>query len=422
MKMPDYVKKKFNEEEEVKPHKMYKGDKVVVAKNKAEHDKLNKQGYKEMKEQSIFEISDTLKKRYLAKAGKQVTGTEKMKDYQLNTMDNQNQKPASLPREKFTKADKEFVKNKYDKDTLKRRKGMAQARSKLGEAKKPVVHSDKPDSLKMVKIKYNKPIKTKVTDIGPGGKEYVRKDFNEEKQKGIDGKVCWKGYKRMGTKKKGDKTVDNCVKVENYILDAFENYYLAELSPKTISSYQKKAGKQYSDLKKTTPSRQDIENAYHQGYTSDKQYNKQHGDRDKLQQRGKGLAMSKGKGVQKEGAMKRLATDKAEKDRLHLRKLKKAVNSKPEPSAYQFKDGKAHPLYRKEQKQIMVNLDLDESIANLVKRGVGRVKDSLQQAGQQYVDHQQKQMKAGKGIYSNPVSGDNIRKRREQMQKKRLTK
>ena len=36
---------------------------------------------------------------------------------------------------------------------------------------------------------------------------------NEEKQKGIDGKVCWKGYKRMGTKKKGGKTVDNCVKM-----------------------------------------------------------------------------------------------------------------------------------------------------------------------------------------------------------------
>jgi hypothetical protein len=35
----------------------------------------------------------------------------------------------------------------------------------------------------------------------------------EEKQKGIDGKACWKGYKRMGTKKKGGRTVDNCVKV-----------------------------------------------------------------------------------------------------------------------------------------------------------------------------------------------------------------
>ena len=132
-----------------------------------------------IKEQSIFEISDALKKRYLAKAGKQVTSKEKMKDYQLGQMDKQKDKPASLPREKFTKADKAFVKNKYDKDTLKRRKGMAQARSKLGEAKKPVVHSTKPDSLKTVKIKYNKPIKTKVTDIGPGGKEVVRKDWSE---------------------------------------------------------------------------------------------------------------------------------------------------------------------------------------------------------------------------------------------------
>ena len=35
----------------------------------------------------------------------------------------------------------------------------------------------------------------------------------EEKQKGVDGKVCWKGYKRMGTKQKGGKTVDNCVKI-----------------------------------------------------------------------------------------------------------------------------------------------------------------------------------------------------------------
>ena len=35
----------MSEEEEMKPHKMYKGDKVIVAKNKAEHDKLNKQGY-----------------------------------------------------------------------------------------------------------------------------------------------------------------------------------------------------------------------------------------------------------------------------------------------------------------------------------------------------------------------------------------
>ena len=35
----------------------------------------------------------------------------------------------------------------------------------------------------------------------------------EGKKKGLDGKACWDGYKLSGTKKKGGKTVDNCVKV-----------------------------------------------------------------------------------------------------------------------------------------------------------------------------------------------------------------
>jgi hypothetical protein len=38
--------------------------------------------------------------------------------------------------------------------------------------------------------------------------------IGEEKQKGLDGKACWKGYKRTGTKMKGGKRVDNCVKVK----------------------------------------------------------------------------------------------------------------------------------------------------------------------------------------------------------------
>jgi hypothetical protein len=39
--------------------------------------------------------------------------------------------------------------------------------------------------------------------------------LDEEKQKGVDSKACWKGYKRMGAKQKGGKTVDNCVKMED---------------------------------------------------------------------------------------------------------------------------------------------------------------------------------------------------------------
>ena len=34
-----------------------------------------------------------------------------------------------------------------------------------------------------------------------------------KKAKGMDGKACWKGYKLQGTKKKGGRTVDNCVKM-----------------------------------------------------------------------------------------------------------------------------------------------------------------------------------------------------------------
>ena len=43
------------------------------------------------------------------------------------------------------------------------------------------------------------------------------KEYLKEKIKGLDGKACWKGYKYAGTKKKGGKTVDNCVPMEEDI-------------------------------------------------------------------------------------------------------------------------------------------------------------------------------------------------------------
>jgi hypothetical protein len=42
-------------------------------------------------------------------------------------------------------------------------------------------------------------------------KDYFALEEGKNKIKGVDGKACWDGYKRMGTKKKGGKTVDNCV-------------------------------------------------------------------------------------------------------------------------------------------------------------------------------------------------------------------
>lgn len=40
-----------------------------------------------------------------------------------------------------------------------------------------------------------------------------------EKQKGVDGKACWDGYKRMGTKMKNGKRVDNCVPIKKESID-----------------------------------------------------------------------------------------------------------------------------------------------------------------------------------------------------------
>jgi hypothetical protein len=54
---------------------------------------------------------------------------------------------------------------------------------------------------------------TESKDLCPDCSKPSYTTLPEEKQKGVDGKVCWKGYKRMGTKKKGGKTVDNCVKM-----------------------------------------------------------------------------------------------------------------------------------------------------------------------------------------------------------------
>jgi hypothetical protein len=51
--------------------------------------------------------------------------------------------------------------------------------------------------------------KNESIEEGLSFKDYV--NLEEAKQKGVDGKACWDGYKRVGTKQKGGKTVDNCV-------------------------------------------------------------------------------------------------------------------------------------------------------------------------------------------------------------------
>ena len=227
MKMPDYVKKKFNEEKK----NCGCGQDPCITYGKKE---------------KVNEVSDAVKTRYIHKAMRDVDNKER-----ASQLADKQGAPASVGKS-------------LSKSTGKRRKGIARARANLErpikEGKKPTVHYKGEDKLKMVKIKTNKPIKTKVTDIGPGGKEHVVKDWSE----------------------------------------SVKHKILTELSPKTISSYQKKAGKEYSDLKKSTMSATSREGGYHKGYISQKEYDAQHDMAAKKRQRGKGLAMSKGKGVQKE--------------------------------------------------------------------------------------------------------------------------
>ena len=52
-----------------------------------------------------------------------------------------------------------------------------------------------------------------------------------EKAKGLDGKACWKGYKLAGTKKKGGKTVDNCVKAGDQVTHEGEELEEKKLDP-----------------------------------------------------------------------------------------------------------------------------------------------------------------------------------------------
>lgn len=58
-----------------------------------------------------------------------------------------------------------------------------------------------------------------------------------EKIKGVDGKACWKGYRYAGTQKKGGKTVDKCVKVNEN-----ENEYDINAISATVATLGKKHG------------------------------------------------------------------------------------------------------------------------------------------------------------------------------------
>ena len=107
-------------------------------------------------------------------------------------------------------------------DCYEKNKAMKEGKSphKKGSAKykkhMAAKHASMNDSYKAdISNRLSEALKKKVNESGLcsecGNPSW--RTLDEKKQKGVDGKVCWKGYKRMGTKKKGGKTVDNCVKM-----------------------------------------------------------------------------------------------------------------------------------------------------------------------------------------------------------------
>ncbi len=150
MKMPGYVKKKFNETRHAnwpRPYTKAERDEFLAKKKKANKEIADK-NLKQAKDYNPASLSTRLRESAPA-AG----------DVDKKTMGQINRR-----------IDKEMKKKGIKTNWMKGVK----------EAKKPTVHFKGEDKLKTVKIKYNKPIKTKVTDIGPGGKEVVRKDWSEE--------------------------------------------------------------------------------------------------------------------------------------------------------------------------------------------------------------------------------------------------
>ena len=61
-------------------------------------------------------------------------------------------------------------------------------------------------------------------------------EIEEGKKKGLDGKACWDGYKLAGTKKKGGKTVDNCVKEDQGAVSYNTSDWRDEFHPTEIES------------------------------------------------------------------------------------------------------------------------------------------------------------------------------------------
>ena len=149
-----------------------------------------------------------------------------------------------------------------------------------------------------------------------------------------------------------------------------ESKDLQELSPSTISSYQKKAGQQYRDLKKDPRRMTDNQATAGEikGYISQKQADKGRELQQKMQQRGKGLAMSKGKGMKKEETVSERNTGVKEMPPIKVKI--KPLKFKPIPGNPKYK-GPANP-----KPPVMLNVrQKDGTMKKVAKEAIERRMD-----------------------------------------------
>ena len=400
MKMPDYVKKKFNEEEEMKPHKMYKGDKVVVAKNKAEHDKLNKQGY----------THDDPKTKKVEEEKKNCgCGQDPCITYGKGGKKVEEATAAEVLKKRYASDHPDD--NPHNQKRIKDHHGMKTYKMHPGAKVTAGGEFSKKGKMKALK----KQIKRRPEQYG----------VTEAKQKGIDGKVCWDGYKRMGTKKKGGKTVDNCVKIGEEIRNAFASYYESALdkynpvvSDKRTKEKLKKAGLPPESPKVMEAKQKTVH--IHTGQDKLKtlkiKYNKP--IKTKVTDIGPG-----GKEVVRKDWSEGLERDPKSNsfNRTKRKETTVRVGQKRDKKTGKMVDvmGKSSapqglPSMKEHQIQLVTNLDFNEGLSNLVSRGLGNVRKAIKDAEKRTgykVDPAKRKI-------ANPVSGDNIRKRLESQKKR----
>ena len=141
-------------------------------------------------------------------------------------------------------------------------------------------------------------------------------DVTEAKKKGLDGKECWDGYKLAGTKKKGGKTVDNCVKVDEAKVDAGK-------SPETK---EKDRNVRRFGVSHSVAAHGKLRRALHRSDRGDK---KKKGDKSQyVEMEGTSYGLYKGDGKAK-GAMKDYLDKKAKKLSAEKKKQKPEYKNNP---------------------------------------------------------------------------------------------